>query len=180
MTPHLYVIDLGRCTGCRTCEVACRDRAHLGEGLAWLRVETTEAGQYPHPRVVHRVVHCFHCAQAPCIAACPTEALVRDALGLVQVVGERCVRCGACVEACPFGAIALGDEGPATKCDGCADELAQGWEPTCVRACPMRALRYVEEPAWAPPPRRVLDESFGPQAVGPAVRYLKRPGAEGG
>ncbi|MBC7315759.1 MAG: 4Fe-4S dicluster domain-containing protein [Chloroflexi bacterium] len=175
MTRNLYVIDLGRCTGCRACAIACRDRAHGGDGLAWLRVETTEAGQYPHVRITHRVVHCFHCSQAPCIAACPTEALVREARGLVQVIGERCVRCGACVEACPFGAITLGDQGPATKCDGCADELAQGREPTCVRACPMRALHYVEEQVWALPPRRVVDEAFDGHAAGPAVRYLKRP-----
>lgn len=174
MKPSLYIIDLARCTGCRTCEVACRDRAHVPNGFAWLRVEAVEMGRYPYPLVVHRVVHCFHCAEAPCIAVCPTEALIRDELEYVQVVGERCVRCGACIEACPFGAISLGDEGPATKCDGCVDELAQGWEPTCVRACPMCALQFVGEQAWAPPPARVLDESFDERGAAPRVRYLKR------
>lgn len=154
--------------------MACRDRAHQPEGVAWLRVETTESGRYPHPLVVHRVVHCFHCAKAPCVTVCPSEALVRDGQGLVQVVSERCVRCGACVEVCPFRAITLSD-GAATKCDGCVDELAQGWEPTCVRACPMRALHFVEENGWALPSGRVREEDFDERGIGPRVCYLKRP-----
>jgi anaerobic dimethyl sulfoxide reductase subunit B (iron-sulfur subunit) len=168
----IYTIDLARCTGCQTCAVACKDRADLPDALDWLRVEAHEGGVYPQPTLFFRVVHCFHCVEAPCAAACPTGAIGRDDLGLVQIDGEACVRCGACGEVCPFGAIILSEQGPATKCDGCADELRQGWEPTCVRACPMRALGYVAE-ATPLPAQRAIDGDFQGHGIAPAVCYLR-------
>jgi anaerobic dimethyl sulfoxide reductase subunit B (iron-sulfur subunit) len=91
----------------------------------------------------------------------------------VQVDADLCVACGACIEACPFGAIVMHPEGRASKCDGCADEVARGWEPTCVRACPMRALGYA--PAAGVPEGRTPDPTFVDHGIGPSVRYLRRP-----
>jgi anaerobic dimethyl sulfoxide reductase subunit B (iron-sulfur subunit) len=174
-----FTIDLARCIGCQTCSVACKDRAGLPDDLDWLRVEEHEGGAYPHPTLYYRVSHCFHCAQAPCISVCPTGALSRPE-GCVQIDAGLCIACGACIEACPFGAIVMRPEGVASKCDGCVDEVAQGWEPTCVRACPMRALGYVAEeqsPIGSTlPENRVQDEAFDDRQIGPSVLYLRRPG----
>ncbi len=137
-----FVIDLARCPGCQTCRVACRDRAPFADDADLLRVEVHEGGAYPDTTLMYRVVHCFHCAKPACADVCPTQAISRQENGLVALDENACIGCGACVEACPFGAIAMLAEGVAAKCDGCYDELAQGWDPTCVRACPMRALRY--------------------------------------
>ena len=172
MSQHLYVIDLARCTGCQACSIACKDRAGLPDDLDWLRVEEHEGGAYPHPEVYYRVSHCFHCAEPPCVDACPTGAMSRRQDG-VQVDAGLCIAFGACIEACPFGAIAMHSKGRASKCDGCADEVAGGWEPTCVRACPMRALGYA---AAAPmPENRTPDPAFVDHGIGPSVLYLCRP-----
>jgi Fe-S-cluster-containing dehydrogenase component len=91
--------------------------------------------------------------------------------GLVQVDPATCIGCGQCIDACPFGAVVLGPEDVAVKCDGCADEVARGWEPTCVRACPLRALS-VQSAEDALPPHRQVDEGFDGEGIEPRVRYL--------
>jgi anaerobic dimethyl sulfoxide reductase subunit B (iron-sulfur subunit) len=166
-----YIIDLERCTGCQTCSIACKDRAGLPDELDWLRVEAHEGGRYPVPTLTYRVVHCYHCAEPPCVEACPTAA-IGQANGWVQIDAGLCDACGACVEACPFGAIVVGAEGVASKCDGCADEVERDQEPTCVRACPMRALGYGPV---AQSETRVRDGTFEDHGIGPEVIYLRRP-----
>jgi len=176
----LFTIDLARCTGCQTCSIACKDRAGLPDDLDWLRVEALEGGSYSAPTLTFRAIHCFHCARPPCVDACPTGAMARKSGGAsrqenrsVQIDEGLCIACGSCIEACPFAAIVMRPEGVASKCDGCADEVVQGWQPTCVRACPMRALGY--GPAEdAPPQNRTPDVEFADHGIGPSVLYLRR------
>ena len=172
MSERHYVMDLARCTGCQTCSIACKDRASLPDEVDWLRVEAHEGGRYPTPTLAYRVVHCYHCAEPPCVSACPTAAIRQQANGWVQIDPGLCDGCGACVEACPFAAIVIGPGGVASKCDGCADEVERGQEPACVRACPMRALGF--GPA-VPSGARVRDWAFEDHGIGPAVTYLRRP-----
>ena len=174
MSAPRYVIDLARCTGCQTCSIACKDRADLPDDLDWLRVEAHEGGDYPTPTLYYRALHCFHCAEPPCAEVCPTGAIARQTSQWVQIEAGLCNACGACVDACPFTAIVLLPEGVAAKCDGCADEVSRGWVPTCVRACPMRALAY--GPACALPERRTEDREFDDHGIGPSVLYLRRSG----
>jgi anaerobic dimethyl sulfoxide reductase subunit B (iron-sulfur subunit) len=169
-----FIVDLARCTGCQACSIACKDRANLPDDLDWLRVSAHEGGSYPAPTLYYRVMHCFHCAEPPCIEACPTEAIARQEGGWVQIEAELCIACGACVEICPFAAIVIRPEGIASKCDGCADEVSRGWQPTCVRACPMRALDYGTRASLSSG-KRVEDLDFQDHGIGPSVLYLRRP-----
>jgi anaerobic dimethyl sulfoxide reductase subunit B (iron-sulfur subunit) len=169
----LFEIDIARCTGCYACSIACKDRAGLPDEVDWLHVETHEGGAYPYPTLYYWVVHCFHCTEPPCASACPTGAIGRDGRGWVQIDAQLCIACGACAEACPFHAVALGPDGLALKCDACADETAREWEPTCVRACPTRALDYVSADQGLPD-NRIVDPEFDDHDIGPAVRYLRR------
>lgn len=178
MNERVFVIDLARCTGCQTCAVACRDRTDIPDDMALLHVETTESGAYPNPDLTHRVIHCFHCGRPTCVDACPAGAIWKRSGGLVTLEAGRCTGCGECLEACPFHALALLPAGVAAKCDGCADEVAAGWDPTCVRSCPMRALAYVT-PTTLPLDGRVPDAAFRDHGVEPAVVYLCRPRQQG-
>jgi anaerobic dimethyl sulfoxide reductase subunit B (iron-sulfur subunit) len=173
MSQATYTIDIVRCIGCQTCSVACKDRADSPDGNDRLRVDRYEAGDYPAPSLFYRVMHCFHCADPACAAVCPVDALVKGADGLVALDREACTGCGACANACPYGAITMLPEGVADKCDGCADELASGWEPTCVRACPLRALDYGVMGDALPVGRRA-DVTFDGHGIGPAVVYWRR------
>lgn len=174
MKDKCFVVDLARCTGCDACAVACKDRADLPDDLDILRVERGEAGTFPEVALEFRVMHCFHCERPSCVSSCPTEALTQDPDGRVSLDQETCEGCGNCVDACPFHAVVLLPEGKAVKCDGCPEEIASGRSPVCVRACPMRALRY-EPAAGAVPENRIEDPGFDTQGIGPRVHFLRWP-----
>ena len=75
------------------------------------------------------------------MAKCPSGAIEKDGkTGLVHIDQEKCTGVGACVTSCPYNVPALDDAKKAQKCDGCADRVAEGLNPICVDACPVRAL----------------------------------------
>ena len=92
---------------------------------------------------------------------------------MIAIDAEECIGCGECIKACPFDAIVMLPDGIAAKCDGCADEVARGWEPTCVRACPMRVLRYepIEDAEFE---NRIPEPDTENRELEPAVLYLLR------
>ena len=124
-----------RCIGCEECVVAC-EKTHGWQSRAFVVVVD---GYYPIP------MRCAHCEDAPCKAACPTEAIHRNEFGAVVVDEARCIGCGTCAEVCPFGVPHLSPTtGKIIKCDLCSDRLAEGEDPVCVTACPKLALEFVE------------------------------------
>jgi anaerobic dimethyl sulfoxide reductase subunit B (iron-sulfur subunit) len=171
MNRAVFIVDMASCTGCYACSIACKDRAGLPDELDLLRVEENESGAYPEPNLHFRVVHCFHCAEPPCAEVCPTQAILRQENDLVTIDAEECIGCGECIKACPFHAVVMLPDGVAAKCNGCADEVARGWQPTCVRACPMRALGYKssEDLLFE---SRLQDPDFQDHGIEPAVLYL--------
>lgn len=142
-----FYFDQTRCTGCFTCIVACKDWNDVPAGPAsWRRVITTEKGKYPNLFVAFLSTACHHCAEPACIPVCPTNAISkREADGVVVVDSELCRGkddCSLCLDACPYDAPQFGAEENARMqmCHFCPDRLAQGKKPTCVDACPMRAM----------------------------------------
>jgi len=122
-----------RCIGCRTCEVACAFR-HSANGLPGRsRVQVR-----PVAKDVYVPILCLQCDEAACVKACPVFALWRNQeTGAIEVQANRCIRCNACVPACPFGNCAVESPKAAViKCDVC-----QG-DPACAQFCPTQALEY--------------------------------------
>ena len=141
-----------RCTGCKTCVLACKDLHDLPSSIAFRQVYEYGGGSWwrqPDSTVTQDTfcyyvsVACNHCGNPACVRVCPTGAMHKDERGLVSVDAARCIGCGYCVKACPYGHPVLIEElNVVHRCDGCIDLRAAGEKPACVAACPMRALDF--------------------------------------
>ena len=154
-----FVIDVTRCAGCYACQMACKDE-HCGNnwspyakpqpdtGQFWGKLNEYVRGAVPQVKMAYVFVPCQHCADAPCLRACPVKDAVymRDD-GLVIIDPRKCTGCKACLEACPYHAIYFNPELKiAQKCTGCAHLLDRGWkEPRCADVCAHGALKFGEE-----------------------------------
>lgn len=136
-----FLYDQTRCIGCNACQMACKDRHNLEMGLFFRRVETLEYDGY----CVHFSGACNHCGKAACVDACPTGAMGYREDGTVAVDSKKCIGCGTCTWACPYGVPKLSHKrGICQKCDACADLRAQGENPACVDACLTHCLKFGE------------------------------------
>jgi Fe-S-cluster-containing dehydrogenase component len=167
-----FIVDMGRCIGCNACSVSCKDRAGLPDELDLLSVERNESGKYPQVNMYYRVIHCFHCDNPPCVEACNHDAVYRNEEGFVLLDKDKCNGCGDCRDVCPFESIIEMPGKTFRKCDGCYDEVANGLDPTCVRACLTRALSFKMLDKIESIDRK--EEDFKDYGVGPAVIYLKK------
>ena len=80
-------------------------------------------------------VVCLQCEDAACVKSCLVDALRRNPeTGAIDLNDEKCVKCMACVAACPFGCALLDDtHNTVIKCDLC------GGDPVCAHFCPTKA-----------------------------------------
>ena len=161
---HSILFDAHLCTGCRGCQVACKQWNDLEA------TETTNTGSYQNPprlssrtwlvmrfkeledgdkvKFVFGRHACMHCEHPGCASACPLQALHKTKEGPVLYRADRCFGCRYCMLACPFEIPTFEwdqneFQGPwIKKCTMCADRLSVGREPACVQACPAKALKY--------------------------------------
>ena len=141
------LINIEKCIGCKSCEIACRVEHSLSKNifsaifeknLPQKRVFVEKVNTAPNGVVP---IQCRNCEEAPCITACMTGAMHKDQRGVTICDENRCIGCFMCVMVCPFGVIAQHrEEKKVIKCDRCPDiEI-----PACVNACPTKALTYEE------------------------------------
>jgi tetrathionate reductase subunit B len=162
------VIDLNKCVRCYACVYAC-----IRENV--LRYDNTGRVYYPpveniisysrtRPFNVYVnenlaetiLTQCEHCEDAPCVNVCPTGASYMTKEGVVLVDSSRCIQCGLCISACPYGArnrltsyfggAPLNDYalkiGIPDKCTFCYHRKTDDkslWTPACVEACSFNA-----------------------------------------
>lgn len=153
MTKQLaFHVNLANCTGCKACQIACKDKNDLPAGVVWRHVFEYSGGEWiadgdqmlPSNVFTYYVsTACMHCQQPLCVEICPTGAMTKNADGVVAIDQSQCVGCRYCGWACPYGAPQFNEaSGTMTKCNFCADLLAKGQRPACVDACPYRAIDF--------------------------------------
>jgi len=151
MTRLGFYLDSRSCTGCKACQIACKDKNDLPVGILWRRVIEVQGGSWlprgeawlTNSYAYYLSIACMHCQEPICLEVCPTSALQQRLDGIVFIDDQRCIGCGYCEMACPYKALQMDRErGVMTKCDFCYDLLDQGQPPACVRSCQMRVLHY--------------------------------------
>lgn len=148
-----FHVDLSACIGCKVCQVACKDKNDLGLDRTFRRVVEVAGGDWvkkgntwaTNAFTYYLPSACMHCQEPPCVDVCPTTAMYKRADGVVLIDSGKCIGCGYCAWACPYGAPQRNEAtGKMTKCDFCYDYLDQNQQPACVAACGMRALEVGE------------------------------------
>ncbi|MBU0944232.1 MAG: 4Fe-4S dicluster domain-containing protein [Proteobacteria bacterium] len=196
-----FLIDMTKCTGCRGCQVACKQWNQLkaeeteffsGEGYqnppamseyTFTRIKFRDYQKNGQNEFAFYKEMCMHCNDPACASACPVGAFVKTEEGPVIYKAERCIGCRFCMIACPFGVpkyewskgLPL-----VKKCTGCYDRIMEGLKPACVTACPT-AISYgprdemikEAEQRISRYPDRYINKVYGKEeAGGTAVLYL--------
>ncbi|WP_066175183.1 4Fe-4S dicluster domain-containing protein [Bacillus marinisedimentorum] len=136
MARYGMLIDTTKCVGCYACRVSCQMQNELPIEQSFITFHEKENGIFPN--VKHEIipVQCQHCENAPCEEVCPTKATYTTEDGIVLVDEDRCIGCKYCMVACPYDARSQNHETYVVeKCRFCAEEVAQGKQPSCVSTC---------------------------------------------
>ena len=175
-----FVVDTVACIGCGLCVVACKEEndvtedphfartwverhAVAADGTVFIDAPNGGAGGFPPTstaagaagQTIERAFFeprlCMQCENSPCTQVCPVGATYRTEDGIILVDPRRCIGCGYCVVACPYGARYItpaGDQAPngalgvADKCTWCYHRISRGQDPACVEICPVGARRF--------------------------------------
>ena len=156
-----FYCDNDRCIECYACSVACAEAHELPVGISRRKVITLHEGI--EGKEYSTSIACMHCTDAPCAQVCPVDCFYIREDGIVLHDKEKCIGCGYCLYACPFGAPqfprdgAFGTKGAMDKCTMCAggpeetnsererhlyghNRIAEGKVPICAAVCATNAL----------------------------------------
>jgi Fe-S-cluster-containing dehydrogenase component/formate-dependent nitrite reductase membrane component NrfD len=137
MPNYGFAIDLRKCIGCHACTIACKAEHDIPVGVNRCWVKTVEQGTFPDTRRFFFPVLCNQCDEAPCARICPTNALFKRRDGIVDLYGDSCIGCRACMVACPYDQLFIDpNTHTAEKCNFCANRVENDLLPACVSVCP--------------------------------------------
>lgn len=160
MAEFIKLIDITKCTGCRGCQVACKQWNELAaekttftgslqnpDDLSyntWTLIRFDEVEQNGKMNWLLRHDACMHCDWPACVKACPSPgALVKTDEGPVVHNTKFCIGCKSCIVACPFDIPRYSKEKEnIAKCTLCYDRITDGKNPACVTSCPTGCLTF--------------------------------------
>ena len=133
------IIDLAKCKTQGESGVRCSYRDHPGNNGIDSLLE-----------MVRFALICRRCEAAPCVTACPQQALEKvpsqsNEEGMLKRANMLCTGCGTCAIACPFGTIYTDlIPFPSSVCDLSRGRLNEEGKPLCVATCGDGSLDYRE------------------------------------
>ncbi|MGB5983832.1 MAG: 4Fe-4S dicluster domain-containing protein [Desulfobacterales bacterium] len=161
-----FFIDTTVCTGCRGCQVACKQWHDLPAE------ETQNSGTYQNPpdlsfdtyklvRMREEVIdgklrwlffpdQCRHCIEPPCLetAADPRTIFKDEATGAVIYTATSAdLITEDIIASCPYNIPRGNAQGVLAKCDMCLDRVQNGLLPACVQTCPTGAMNFGDDTA---------------------------------
>jgi anaerobic dimethyl sulfoxide reductase subunit B (iron-sulfur subunit) len=152
MTKAIYR-DKDKCVNCSACIVACNVKHNFSPHPVCPPQADPEDNNLitiyhygPHIRddqvfQFFSPMSCMHCADAPCIKACPRSVIYKDReYGVVLVNRDKCIGCKFCFWVCPFGVPRYDNEGKLVLCDMCIDRLREGKKTACEATCVAGAI----------------------------------------
>lgn len=158
----VYIVDVAKCIGCGSCSRACAAENDVPEGhyRTWIEryrvaadghvdVDSPDGGKHGFAPIksTDEITKAFfvpklcnHCKNTPCTQVCPVGASYQTPDKVVLVDQTRCIGCGYCIQACPYGSRFMDPRThTATKCMLCYHRITKGLLPACVQACPRGA-----------------------------------------
>lgn len=143
MSHYAIVVNLDLCTGCMSCEVACKQENDVTLGQYWSKVLRVAQGEFPDTKQYWTPTMCQQCADAPCVHVCPTGASYRNEDNMVLINKEKCIGCKYCMMACPYGVRSWnGELSCVEKCTLCDHLTSVGEMPACVKNCASKCRFY--------------------------------------
>ena len=158
-----FFIDTTTCTGCRGCQIACKQWKKLPaektvnrgsfqnpEDLSFTTyklVRMTEAEIDQKLRWLFFPDQCRHCLEPPCLEAAgePTAIYKDKATGaVIYTKVTKDLDTDAIIESCPYNIPRKGPDGSLAKCDMCNDRVSNGLLPACVKTCPTGTMNFGE------------------------------------
>ena len=161
-------IDIDKCIGCGNCVKACAAENGVPDGYfrTWVEryyvkdgapdqpiVDSPNGGMDGFPELdrpagaksffVPKL--CNHCADSPCVQACPVGATFETRDGVVLVDQKYCIGCRYCIQACPYGCRYLDPrKNVVDKCTLCYHRITKGLTTACSEVCPTGARKLAD------------------------------------
>jgi formate dehydrogenase iron-sulfur subunit len=158
---YAFFIDTDRCTGCRGCQVACKQWHDLPAE------ETQNRGSYENPPdlsfATYKLVRmretevdgklkwlflpeqCRHCIEPPCLETADDEAAIyKDERtgAVIFTANTKNLAADEIIESCPYNIPRKAADGTLAKCDMCNDRVTNDLAPACVQTCPTGAMNF--------------------------------------
>jgi formate dehydrogenase iron-sulfur subunit len=166
-----FFIDTTTCTGCRGCQIACKQWKKLPAE------KTVNRGSFQNPEdlsfTTYKLVRmseaeidkklqwlffpdqCRHCTEPPCLEAAgePQAIYKNQATGaVIYTKVTKDLDADSIIQSCPYNIPRKGPDGSLAKCDMCIDRVSNGLLPACVKTCPTGAMNfgdYKDMRVWA-------------------------------
>ena len=181
MSGKAFFIDTTVCTGCRGCQIACKQWNQLPA------TKTENWGSYQNPKdlsfYTYKLIRfqehmgpdnkpvwyffpdqCRHCVEPPCLEAAEDDApggiIIDSHTGAVLYTDKlKKAKAADITEACPFNIPrAQKGTGYMSKCTMCVDRVHNGLLPACVKTCPTGAMNFGNRDKMVALANKRLDE----------------------